>query len=121
MIMNSRLIYLDEQLESLLTQKFSEWRLMIRDDGSTDETISIMQSYLKRFPKKITIYECSEGNLGPTESFLFLMRKSKSAYVAFCDQDGAPSVMVITGEPGCGKSALMGRFSEEIMLQDCIK
>ena len=42
---------------------------------------------MKRFPKKITIYECSEGNLGPTESFLFLMRKSKSAYVAFCDQD----------------------------------
>ena len=32
----------------------------------------------------------------------------------FCEQHDEPSVMVITGEPGCGKSALMGRFSEEI-------
>ena len=32
----------------------------------------------------------------------------------FCEQDGEPSVMVITGEPGCGKSALMARYSEEI-------
>jgi WD40 repeat protein len=34
----------------------------------------------------------------------------------FCGQNCEPSVMVITGEPGCGKSALMGRFSEEIIL-----
>ncbi len=33
----------------------------------------------------------------------------------FCGQNCEPSVMVITGEPGCGKSALMGRFSEEIV------
>ncbi len=34
---------------------------------------------------------------------------------AFCESDGESSVMVITGEPGCGKSALMGRFTEEIL------
>ncbi|MCG7852084.1 MAG: DUF4062 domain-containing protein [Methanosarcinaceae archaeon] len=34
---------------------------------------------------------------------------------AFCENDGESSVMVITGEPGCGKSALMGRFTEEIL------
>jgi telomerase protein component 1 len=33
----------------------------------------------------------------------------------FCEQHDESSVMTITGEPGCGKSALMGRFSEEIM------
>jgi hypothetical protein len=33
---------------------------------------------------------------------------------AFCEQQGDPAIMLITGEPGCGKSALMARFSEEI-------
>lgn len=32
---------------------------------------------------------------------------------AFCERDDEPSLLVITGEPGCGKSALMARFTEE--------
>ncbi len=34
---------------------------------------------------------------------------------SFCEQHDEPSVMIITGEPGCGKSALMGYFIEEII------
>ncbi|KPJ64556.1 hypothetical protein AMJ44_12620 [candidate division WOR-1 bacterium DG_54_3] len=34
---------------------------------------------------------------------------------AFCEQQGEPSIIIITGEPGCGKSSLMARFSEEII------
>jgi KaiC/GvpD/RAD55 family RecA-like ATPase len=33
----------------------------------------------------------------------------------FCDRYEAPSVLVITGTPGCGKSALMARFTEEAL------
>ncbi|MDY6988900.1 MAG: DUF4062 domain-containing protein, partial [Thermodesulfobacteriota bacterium] len=33
---------------------------------------------------------------------------------AFCEGTGEPSLMVVTGEPGCGKSALMARFTEEV-------
>ena len=34
---------------------------------------------------------------------------------AFCEGEGESPLMVITGESGCGKSALMGRFAEEMM------
>jgi len=34
---------------------------------------------------------------------------------AFCDKADGPSVLIVAGEPGCGKSALMGRFSEEVL------
>lgn len=34
---------------------------------------------------------------------------------AFCESDNEPSMMVITGESGSGKSALMGRFAEEAL------
>jgi hypothetical protein len=33
----------------------------------------------------------------------------------FCNRDGNPSLLVITGEPGCGKSALIARFTEEAL------
>ncbi len=33
----------------------------------------------------------------------------------FCNRDDNPSLLVITGEPGCGKSALMARFTEEAL------
>ncbi|MCD6333369.1 MAG: DUF4062 domain-containing protein, partial [Bacteroidales bacterium] len=35
----------------------------------------------------------------------------------FCKSDDQNNLMVITGESGCGKSALMGRFTEEVMHQ----
>jgi len=33
----------------------------------------------------------------------------------FCERDKGPSLLVIAGEPGCGKSALMARFTEEAL------
>ena len=33
----------------------------------------------------------------------------------FCERDKGPSLLVVTGEPGCGKSALMARFTEEAL------
>jgi WD40 repeat protein len=35
----------------------------------------------------------------------------------FCNRDEDPSLLVIAGEPGCGKSALMARFNEEALRQ----
>jgi WD40 repeat protein len=34
---------------------------------------------------------------------------------SFVEAEGETSVMLITGEPGCGKSALMGRFTNDVM------
>ncbi|MEK6324250.1 MAG: DUF4062 domain-containing protein [Acidobacteriota bacterium] len=33
----------------------------------------------------------------------------------YCNRDENPSLLVITGKPGCGKSALMARFTEEAL------
>jgi len=33
----------------------------------------------------------------------------------FVEKDSEPRLMVVTGEPGCGKSALMARFTEEVI------
>lgn len=77
--------YLKEQLESLLTQQEVNINVIIRDDGSSDKTVSIIQSYMKKHAN-ITFFEGER--LGPANSFLTLMRISPvSDYYAFCDQD----------------------------------
>ncbi len=42
-------------------------------------------------------------------------RKLLDRIHGFCEKVGEPSVMLITGEPGCGKSALMGKFTTEVL------
>lgn len=40
--------YLVQQLESILMQTYAHWKLVIRDDGSTDGTLGIITSYIQK-------------------------------------------------------------------------
>lgn len=76
--------YLSEQIESSLHQEDVEVQLLVRDDGSTDQTINILNAYHKQ--DKLTFYQ--GGNLGPAKSFLHLLKKApQTDYYAFSDQD----------------------------------
>jgi glycosyltransferase involved in cell wall biosynthesis len=79
-------LYLREQLDSLLEQSFTDWHLILRDDGSTDETLVIASEYANRHPGKFTILQ-TDGNLGYYWSFMELLAFSSAPYVMFCDQD----------------------------------
>lgn len=43
--------YLKEQIDSILNQKGVEVYLTIRDDGSTDHTLEIIDDYVKKDPR----------------------------------------------------------------------
>lgn len=82
--------YLSEQLQSLLNQTYRNITIFIRDDGSTDKTLEIINEYKNKCENGIDIclYEDSEGNIGYVKSFLKAIRNSpKADYYAFCDQD----------------------------------
>ena len=79
--------YLAEQLESIITQSYSDWTLYIRDDGSIDNTMSIIEEHCTRYPYKIVKYEDFLGNIGFVRSFEELLKQAKSEYFMFCDQD----------------------------------
>lgn len=70
--------HLLEQLESLKTQTFKNFNLIIRDDGSQDKTLEIISSY-RQLPRK--------ERLGVTQSFSTLLKNSSSDYTFFSDQD----------------------------------
>ncbi len=80
--------YLNELLDSLLAQTYTNWVLFIRDDGSSDNTISIIDKYCQAYPQKIRkISEKNGVNVGVIHSFELLLKESQSEYIMFCDQD----------------------------------
>ena len=78
--------YLGQQLDSILAQSYSDWHLLVRDDGSTDDTLSILASYSRQYPEKIRILPDHE-NIGCLRSFERLMQLSEAPYCCFADQD----------------------------------
>ncbi|MGL5964771.1 MAG: glycosyltransferase family 2 protein [Cetobacterium sp.] len=79
--------FIKEQIESIINQTYTNWELLIRDDGSTDNTKKILKKYTKDYPYKIKILEDKKGNLKSKDSFLELLKNSKRNYIMFCDQD----------------------------------
>ena len=79
--------YLSELLDSLLNQSYSEWKLWIRDDGSSDSTVRILDHYRRSYPNRINLIQSPAGNIGATKSFEILLRQTLSEYIMFCDQD----------------------------------
>ena len=77
--------YIREQIESILNQKGVDVKLLIRDDGSKDDTLAICREYEKQYPN-VSVYQGE--NLGVGKSFLELLRKAPEAdYYSFADQD----------------------------------
>lgn len=75
--------YIKEQLNSILSQTYSDFTLYIRDDGSTDGTQEIISSY----NDSRILFKQGE-NLGPCGSFFSLLNTAKDAdYIFFSDQD----------------------------------
>ena len=78
--------YLKEQIESILKNSWTSWRLWICDDGSKDHTEAVARAYAHTYPDKI-FWKPNESNKGSAISFLDGARKVSGEYVMFCDQD----------------------------------
>lgn len=79
--------WLDEQLDSLLDQDFDDWRLLARDDGSSDGTPALLEARLAGLGDRAGLLADSGTNLGPGGNFARLMAASDADYLMFCDQD----------------------------------
>lgn len=79
--------FLTEQLHSLTMQTHADWRLWVRDDGSSDGTADHMRWFATRDPR-VHVLEDGERR-GPPAGFGWLMEQlpEETRYVMFCDQD----------------------------------
>ena len=119
--------YLQEQLESIADQSYQNWQVLWRDDGSSDRSREIMETFAKR----VGCSRCVEigprgARLGAAKSFFALLKKAEGyRLVAFADQDdvwlpdklqrAADRLIVLTpGVPSlyCGRQAIVGEHLE---------
>lgn len=83
---NTPIEYLQKQIDSILNQTYSKFKLIISDDCSSEEEIKrILEEYQKK-DKRIEVY-LQERNLGYNKNFEFLLKQSKAEYIMFADHD----------------------------------
>lgn len=79
--------YIREQLDSLFQQSCGDFHLYIRDDGSKDDTLKIVEEYRQKYSNRVTVLEDSQKHKGAAKSFMTLLQEVDSDYYMFCDQD----------------------------------
>jgi glycosyltransferase involved in cell wall biosynthesis len=79
--------FLAEQIQSVLNQSDPRFRLLIRDDGSSDETPRLIAEFAGRYRGKIVLIDQRGPHLGACMSFARLLEASRANHVMLCDQD----------------------------------
>ncbi len=86
--------YIKEQIDSILAQSFSDLKLFIRDDGSSDDTPAILKAYAESDSRIELVFDEAgkpNKNKGFGGSFSscarYALSHSDFKYMAFCDQD----------------------------------
>lgn len=79
--------YLRPQLDSILQQSNQEWRLIIRDDCSTDRTVQIIKEYQLLRPEQIVLLQAEQPSGSAQNNFFQLLQYSEAEYIMFADQD----------------------------------
>ena len=79
--------FIREQIESILTQDYSCLRILASDDGSRDETVTILVEYAQQYPSRFRMLAQQERTGSAKANFLRLMKASTAEYACFADQD----------------------------------
>lgn len=92
-------------IDSIINQTFTDWELILCDDGSRDTTYEIASAYRDRYPGKIILLK-NERNLGLNATLNRCLKAAGGAYIArmdgddICDPDRfAQEIAVLEEEP----------------------
>jgi len=78
--------YLTETIDSVINQTYKNWELLIVDDGSSDDTLSIAAKFASRDPR-VKVFPSESNWGGPAKPRNFGIRQAKGDYIAFLDSD----------------------------------
>lgn len=83
--------FLESQVASILAQSYSQVRIYVRDDGSTDGSVDILRAMVEQSPERITLLQDEEKHLGVIGNFHRLLRTASQPgsepYLMLADQD----------------------------------
>jgi glycosyltransferase involved in cell wall biosynthesis len=80
--------WLDDLIESMLQQDVDNWRIIARDDASTDGTASHLALWKERLGDRMMIIDSFGGrNLGPVGNYNAILKATTSDWVMLADSD----------------------------------
>ncbi len=77
--------YIAAALDSIVDQTFHSYEILVINDGSTDNSLSIAEEYSRNHPDKIQVI--SQENAGAGAARNFGVKKASGNYVLFMDSD----------------------------------
>lgn len=97
--------YLEQCIDSILSQKYGNLELLLVDDESTDGSGAICDKYAEK-DKRVSVFH--QPNSGPTAAVMTGLREASGEYYTFIDSDDYISKDMLEKMAGC----LVGRQGE---------
>ena len=102
--------FIREALDSVLAQDFTDYELILADDGSSDESTAIARDFVARFPDKVRYVEHpGHANRGMSATRNLGLEHAAGEFVAFIDSDDRwrpgklrAQVAILDAEPRAG-------------------
>lgn len=79
--------YLREQIDSLFAQDYQDFRVLARDDGSSDNTQEILNGYADKYAGRFIVLDNKVPTGSAKDNFFCLLEHAQADYIMFCDQD----------------------------------
>lgn len=79
--------FLHRSIDSVIKQTYEKWKLILVDDGSTDNSVEVCQKYCDLFPDRVTVVQ--QGNTGVGGARNLGISHSDGKYIALLDSDDA--------------------------------
>ena len=77
---------LPKAIESILTQTYSDWELIMCNDGSNDNTYEVAKNYAERYPEKVILLN-NQYNMRLAASLNNCLSIARGEYIARLDAD----------------------------------
>jgi glycosyltransferase involved in cell wall biosynthesis len=78
--------YIGQALESVASQTYQNWEILVTNDGGTDDTLRIVAEFAQRISQPVRVLE-HEQNSGLSAARNTAMRAARGEYIAFLDAD----------------------------------
>lgn len=103
-------LFLNKSVNSVLQQSCDDFELILVDDGSTDNSVEIIEDIQKKYPRKVII--CKKENGGASSARNFGMHQAHGRYIVFIDSDD----MIDPGYLECFRKAILQHNSPPIVI-----
>lgn len=105
-----------EAIDSVLLQDFSDWELIVVDDGSRDQSVEIIKSYCNRDDRIKLLFHQGNVNRGLRETIKLGVAAAKGKYIAFLESDDRWEVENLSR-----KTAVLEKFPDVALVDDEVK